>query len=127
MTKSKKNLTFRKTQIRINIVQKTNEYSFVIRIVTLWRHYLNSFHVLFSGIFLFHRKKPAGRLESLPEDLALVLKNRKNKNGRIMPNTNKNGWYFTVNLFDHNGKRRTERIHRLVAKAFIGEIPICQL
>jgi hypothetical protein len=55
MTKSKKNLTFRKTQIRINIVQKTNEYSFVIRIVTLWRHYLNSFHVLFSGIFLFHR------------------------------------------------------------------------
>jgi hypothetical protein len=52
---------------------------------------------------------------------------RKNKNGRIMPNTNKNGWYFTVNLFDHNGKRRTERIHRLVAKAFIGEIPICQL
>lgn len=31
--------------------------------------------------FLFHRKKPAGRLESLPEDLALVLKNRKNKNG----------------------------------------------
>ena len=32
-------------------------------------------------IFLFHRKKPAGRLESLPEDLALVLKNRKNKNG----------------------------------------------
>ena len=33
------------------------------------------------GRFLFHRKKPAGRLESLPEDLALVLKNRKNKNG----------------------------------------------
>lgn len=40
-----------------------------------------------------------------------------------MSNTDKNGWYFTVNLFDHDGKRRTERIHRLVAKAFIGEIP----
>ena len=40
-----------------------------------------------------------------------------------MSNTDKNGWYFTVNLFDCDGKRRTERIHRLVAKAFIGEIP----
>lgn len=40
-----------------------------------------------------------------------------------MSNTNKDGWYFTVNLFDCNGRRKTERIHRLVAKEFIGEIP----
>lgn len=48
---------------------------------------------------------------------------RKNKDGYIVSNVNKNGWYFTVNLFDEEGHRKTFRIHVLVARAFIGEIP----
>lgn len=40
-----------------------------------------------------------------------------------MSNVNKNGWYFTANLIDENGNKKTARVHRLVAKAFIGEIP----
>ena len=48
---------------------------------------------------------------------------RKDKSGKIMSNINKNGWYFTVNLIDNKGKRKTERIHRLVARTFIGDIP----
>lgn len=47
---------------------------------------------------------------------------RKCKEGYILSEQNKNGWYLTVNLFDSNGFRHTKRIHRLVAEAFIGEI-----
>lgn len=47
---------------------------------------------------------------------------RKNKNGHINSNTNKNGWYLTVNLFDADKRRKTTRIHILVAKTFIGDI-----
>ena len=47
----------------------------------------------------------------------------KSKEGIILSNTNKNGWYFTVNLKNSDKKRKTERIHVLVAKTFIGEIP----
>lgn len=39
--------------------------------------------------------------------------------GRIRKNTNKNGWYFTVNLKCANGQYHTKRIHRLVAEHFI--------
>lgn len=45
------------------------------------------------------------------------------KQGHIMSNKNKNGWYFTVNLYADDKKRITRRIHRLVVEAFIGEIP----
>lgn len=47
----------------------------------------------------------------------------KKQKGEIRSNANKNGWYFTVNLIDGDGKRKTERIHVLVAREFIGEIP----
>lgn len=42
--------------------------------------------------------------------------------GRILSQVNKDGWYFTVNLYDDDQKMKTTRIHILVAKAFIGEI-----
>lgn len=48
---------------------------------------------------------------------------RKFKEGYILSEHNQYGWYLTVNLFDENGVRNTRRIHRLVAEAFIGEIP----
>ncbi len=48
---------------------------------------------------------------------------RKYKDGYILSQTNRNGWYFTVNLFDSFGDRKTKRIHVLVAEAFIGDIP----
>ena len=54
-----------------------------------------------------------GRLKSFRRDL----------NGHIMSNKNKNGWHFTVNLYDERNKCHTARIHTLVAKHFIGEIP----
>lgn len=54
-----------------------------------------------------------GRLKSFRRDL----------NGHIMSNKNKKGWYFTVNLYDERNKCHTARIHTLVAKHFIGEIP----
>lgn len=40
------------------------------------------------------------------------------KNGRILKNTHKNGWYLTVNL-QTTEKFETRRIHRLVAEYFI--------
>ena len=40
-----------------------------------------------------------------------------------MSNINKNGWYLTVNLFNSENKRKTERIHRLVYETFVGKIP----
>lgn len=48
---------------------------------------------------------------------------RKKKDGYICSNVNQYGWYLTVNLFDESKKRKTKRIHILVAEAFIGEIP----
>lgn len=53
------------------------------------------------------------------------LKSFRNKkeNGKILSNIDKRGWYFTVNLFDETRKMSTQRIHRLVVEAFIGEIP----
>lgn len=48
---------------------------------------------------------------------------RGNPNGYILKQTNKTGWYFTVNLYKGDKKYATDRIHRLVAKHFIGEIP----
>lgn len=40
----------------------------------------------------------------------------------IISNVNSKGWYFTIVL--SNGKiKKTERIHRLVYKTFVGEIP----
>lgn len=45
---------------------------------------------------------------------------KKDKNGRIMSNTNKNGWYFTVVLSKSGRKKmKTMRIHRMVAEYFI--------
>lgn len=43
---------------------------------------------------------------------------------RTLKETNKKGWYYTVNLRGLDGKAETKRIHRLVAEHFIGEIPI---
>ena len=40
---------------------------------------------------------------------------KKNKEGHVLKNTNRYGWYFTVNLSDSNGNRHTDRIHVLVA------------
>ncbi len=45
------------------------------------------------------------------------------ENGRVRSNINKTGWYFTVVLVDKLGRKKTFRIHRLVAEAFIGKIP----
>jgi len=41
---------------------------------------------------------------------------------RVMSNTNKKGWYFTVVLHKADAKK-TQRIHRLVYETFVGEIP----
>ena len=49
---------------------------------------------------------------------------RKYKDGYILSNQDRNGWYLTINLFDACGRRKTTRIHVLVAEAFIGKIPI---
>lgn len=46
-----------------------------------------------------------------------------NPEGYILKQTNKSGWYFTVNLYKNGKRHSTERIHRLVAKHFIGDIP----
>lgn len=54
-----------------------------------------------------------GRLKSYLSD----------KYGKILSQTNRFGWYFTVNLKDENGKMSTKRIHVLVAEHFIGKIP----
>lgn len=43
---------------------------------------------------------------------------RKNKNGRILKNTNKKGGYFSIILYNKNCNLHT-RIHRLVAQAFV--------
>jgi hypothetical protein len=51
-----------------------------------------------------------GRLKSLREDKI---------NGRILSVKNSKGWYLAINLIDRNGRRKTYRIHRLVAEAFI--------
>lgn len=48
---------------------------------------------------------------------------KKNSKGYITSNKDKNGWYLTVNLYDDKNKCHTTRIHTLVAKHFIGEIP----
>lgn len=48
---------------------------------------------------------------------------KKCKEGYILSEQNKNGWYLTVNLFDAKGNRSTKRIHRLVAETYIGDIP----
>lgn len=42
---------------------------------------------------------------------------------RVLKNTNKTGWYFTVNLYDFLNRKKTFRIHRLVAETFISPIP----
>lgn len=48
---------------------------------------------------------------------------KKNEQGQIMSNKNSKGWYLTVVLSDSTGRRKTDRIHVLVAKHFIGDIP----
>ena len=48
---------------------------------------------------------------------------KKHKDGYITSNTNSKGWYLSVRLKDSNGIRKSERIHVLVAKHFIGEVP----
>lgn len=50
-----------------------------------------------------------GRLKSFKE----------NKLGYLMKQTNKYGWYFTVNLQGKNKPKTSKRIHRLVAELFI--------
>ena len=57
----------------------------------------------------FYQISNFGRLKSFKSD----------KNGRILKNTNKNGWYFTVVLQSKNKPTVTKRIHRLVAELFI--------
>ena len=52
---------------------------------------------------------------------------RKYKDGMIMSNTNKNGWYLTVNLFNSENKRKTERIHRLVYETFVGILSVVRV
>ena len=47
---------------------------------------------------------------------------RNKKNGRILTNTNTGKGYLKVNL-SCNGKTITERVHRLVAFAFLGKPP----
>ena len=45
---------------------------------------------------------------------------KKDKNGRILSNVNKNGWYLTVVLSKSGNKEiKTMRIHRMVAEYFI--------
>lgn len=56
-------------------------------------------------------------------NLGRIKSFRKYDTGYILSNQNRNGWYFTINLFDERGKRKTKRIHVLVAEAFIGNIP----
>lgn len=41
------------------------------------------------------------------------------RHGRILSNTNKTGWYFSVVLAMPGMQRRSTRMHRLVAEAFI--------
>lgn len=47
------------------------------------------------------------------------------ENGHIRSMVNKNGWYFTINLYNKGDRKhsRTLRIHRLVYEAFVGEVP----
>lgn len=47
------------------------------------------------------------------------------EHGHIRSNVNKNGWYFTVNLYKKGERKnqQTLRVHRLVYEAFVGEIP----
>lgn len=47
----------------------------------------------------------------------------KNKGGKILSQVNQHGWYFTVNLKKADGIVKTDRIHLIVAREFIGEIP----
>lgn len=47
---------------------------------------------------------------------------RNKKNGHILTNTNTGRGYLKVNL-SHKGKTITERVHRLVAFAFLGNPP----
>ena len=42
-----------------------------------------------------------------------------NNEPRILKNTNKKGWYFTIVLQGKNKPTKTDRIHRLVAKLFL--------
>lgn len=48
---------------------------------------------------------------------------RKYRDGRVCSLINKKGWYFSVVLFDENRRRRTKKIHQLVAETFIGKVP----
>ena len=48
---------------------------------------------------------------------------KKNNQGYIMSNKNSKGWYLTVVLTNSFVRRKTDRIHVLVAKHFIGDIP----
>lgn len=59
----------------------------------------------FEGIYQISNR---GRLKSFKQF----------KSGKILSNTNKHGWYFTY-VLRHKGKIQTQRIHRLVAGAFI--------
>lgn len=56
-------------------------------------------------------------------NLGRIKSFKRHKSGYILSNKNKKGGYFSVVLIA-NGKRRSCRIHVLVAEAFIGEIPV---
>lgn len=47
----------------------------------------------------------------------------RNKDGEIRSQKNQYGWYFTVNLKSEDGRIKTDKIHLIVAREFIGEIP----
>lgn len=45
------------------------------------------------------------------------------EDGRILSTKTKPGSYVRIGLVGHDGIRRTEALHKLVAKAFLGDIP----
>lgn len=56
-------------------------------------------------------------------DLGNIRSYVKEENGKLLSAKNQYGNYLTVVLTDKNGNRSTKRVHILVAKAFLGEIP----
>lgn len=52
-----------------------------------------------------------------------LLSFHNNLNGTIIKCKNNSGWYVDCGLTDFNGARKSVKIHNIVARTFIGEIP----